>query len=130
LRLDLLKRTPVAATPSIDAHRYRVMNETKIMSVLKALADSNRFRMVRDVSRAGELTCGQIGRRFALSQPTVSHHLKVLVDAGVLLVRHEAQQHFLSVDRGLLETIAALLPGARARKAGTDPLPNEAGGVI
>jgi ArsR family transcriptional regulator len=77
---------------------------------LKALADERRFRIVREVAAAGELTCGQLVEKFDLSQPTISHHLKILVSAGVLQVRNVAQHHYLSVDAALLDTVGELLP--------------------
>jgi DNA-binding transcriptional ArsR family regulator len=95
------------------------MDEERLIKAFKALGDSKRFRMVREVARVGELTCGQLGERFALSQPATSHHLKVLSDAGVLLVRAQGQSHFISVNHELLDELMTLLPRtlkpARAR---------------
>jgi len=86
------------------------MDDERLIKMLKALADGNRFRMVREIAAAGELSCGQLGERFALSQPTMSHHLKILTDAGLLLARREGQHAHLSVDRALLAELTALLP--------------------
>lgn len=101
------------------------MNDGRLVRVLKALADPKRFRMVQELARAGELSCGELGRRFAVSQPTVSHHLKLLFEAGVLLVRRDGQHHFFSVDRDLVAEVGALLPAklrverrGRARRNG------------
>ena len=100
------------------------MDDERLVRVLKALADPKRFRMVQEIAAAGELGCGRLGERFALSQPTVSHHLKILNDAGILLVRQDAQHHLLSVDARLLAEVAALLParllegGARGPRRG------------
>jgi len=101
------------------------------MRALKALAHPTRFRMVQEIAAAGELSCGQLGDRFHLSQPTVSHHLKILADAQVIRVRREAQHGMLSVDRGRISQLLGALPellapgkgkgkrGARARGAAT-----------
>jgi ArsR family transcriptional regulator len=86
------------------------LNEARLVRVLKALADPKRFRMIQEIAEAGELSCGQVGERFHLSQPTVSHHLKILGDAGLILVREDGQHHFISVDRDLIAEVAALLP--------------------
>src|SRR5262245_26071306 len=90
------------------------LDDRSLVRALKALADGNRFRMVQEIAGAGELSCGQLGDRFHLSQPTVSHHLKVLVDAGILEVRRDGQHHFISVNQALIDDIAALLPGRLA----------------
>ncbi len=91
------------------------MEDQRVIRILKALSDANRFRMVREIAAAGELSCGHVGERFALGQPTVSHHLKILADAGVLLVRRQGQHAMISVDRSTLDEVAALLP-SRLRK--------------
>lgn len=86
------------------------MDDQKLVRVLKALADKSRFRMVQEIAAAGELSCGQVGERFDLTQPTVSHHLKILADAEVLLVRREGQHAIISVNQELLDEAASLLP--------------------
>jgi len=98
------------------------MDDGRLVRVLKALADPKRFRMVQELAQAGELCCGDLGRCFAVSQPTISHHLKLLGEAGVLTVRHDGHHHFISVNRSLLDEVSALLP-ARLRVRGTGPAP-------
>ena len=78
------------------------MTEDQLIRVLKALGETKRFRMVREIAEAGELNCGQLGEKFPLSQPAVSHHLKVLTDAGVLRVRGDGQHRYVSVDQEVL----------------------------
>jgi DNA-binding transcriptional ArsR family regulator len=92
------------------------MDEERLVKAFKALGDPKRFRMLREIARAGELSCGQIGELFSLSQPAMSHHLKVLTDAGLLAVRNEGQSHFISVNHELLDELTALLP--RTLKSG------------
>lgn len=97
------------------------LDDVDLIRVLRALAEPNRFRIVQELAQGRELTCGQVVARFGLSQPTVSHHLKILVDAGILVCRSEGKQHFTSVDHALLKRVAGLIPirlGAKAaRKA-------------
>lgn len=66
--------------------------------------------MVQEITSAGELSCGEVGERFALAQPTISHHLKILADAGILRVRREGQHAIVSVDQPTLDQVAGLLP--------------------
>jgi ArsR family transcriptional regulator len=86
------------------------MNEAALVKVLKALADRKRLRMTRAIAAAGELSCGQVHALFHLSQPTISHHLKILADAGVLVVREAGQHRIISVNLDLLHEIADVLP--------------------
>ncbi len=86
------------------------MDDETLVRVLKALADANRFRMVQEIAAGGELSCGELGEKFSLSQPTISHHLKILAEAGVLKVRRAAQHAFVSVDHALLKGLSGVLP--------------------
>lgn len=87
-----------------------LLEDESLVRVLKALAHPKRFRMVQEIAAAGEMCCGEVGELFAVAQPTVSHHLKILTDASILTVRREGQHGFLSVNRELLDAALALLP--------------------
>jgi ArsR family transcriptional regulator len=86
------------------------MTDAETVRALKAIGHPTRFQMVREVAAAGELTCGELGERFHLAQPTISHHLKLLVDSGVLLMRREAQHGLIEVNRPLLTALVGALP--------------------
>jgi ArsR family transcriptional regulator len=90
------------------------MDDAWLVRILKALADPKRFRMVQEISAAGELSCGELNELFPLSQPTISHHVKILADSGVILVRREAQHAFMSLNPEVVDSVATLLP-ARLR---------------
>jgi DNA-binding transcriptional ArsR family regulator len=93
------------------------LDDLELVKALKALADPSRFRMVQAVAEAGELTCGEVAELFDLSQPTVSHHMKILSDAGLLLRRSEGKHHITSVNHALLARISTLLPARLAPPA-------------
>jgi ArsR family transcriptional regulator len=90
-------------------------DDRTVVRVLRALADTKRFRMVENIAAAGEMSCGQIAELFDLSQPTISHHLKLLGDSGVLKIRHDAKHRFLSVDHDLLARVLGAIPSRIAR---------------
>jgi ArsR family transcriptional regulator len=83
--------------------------DTTLVRALKALSHPERFRMVQEIGAAGELSCGQVAERFDLSQPTISHHLKLLADAGILVVRTKGKHHLLCVDRVLVANLSSFL---------------------
>ncbi len=62
-----------------------------IMSAYAALADPHR-RQILDLLREGERPAGALVERLSLSQPGVSKHLKVLREAGLVVVRVEGKQ--------------------------------------
>ena len=90
--------------------RSNPLDDARLVRVLKALADPTRFRMVQEIGAAGELSCSEVQARFDFSQPTISHHLKILVDAGVLRQRAEGKHHFTSVDHELIDTVIGTVP--------------------
>src|SRR4051812_40905081 len=99
------------------------MNDRELIRALKALADPTRFRMIQEIAAAGELSCGQIAEHFDVSQPTISHHLKILTDADILTRRSEGKHHFTSVNHALLSRLIELLPGRLS--ASTKPAPRK-----
>ena len=58
----------------------------QVAPLLKALADPVRLRLMSLVAShpGGEVCACDLGGEFGLSQPTISHHLKVLHDAGLV----------------------------------------------
>lgn len=60
----------------------------KSAKILKALADPNRLRIIELLSQ-GELCACKILESFDFTQPTLSHHMKVLSECGLINVRKE-----------------------------------------
>ena len=78
------------------------------MHAFAALADPTRRRIVELLARR-ERSAGDLGRRFAISQPAISQHLRALRDAGLVRMRQDAQRRIYSLDaRGLAEIDAWL----------------------
>src|SRR5712664_1918592 len=98
----------------ISKRGRRVMDASALANALKALGDTRRPQMAQEIAAAGELSCGQVKALFHLSQPTISHHLRILADAGVLKVREAGQHRFISVnlDLDLIREIADVLPAS------------------
>jgi ArsR family transcriptional regulator len=67
------------------------MDEHDLVRISKALADPTRLNIFRRIAADGELCCGDVARCFRVSSATVSHHLKVLADAGLIETRREGQ---------------------------------------
>ena len=66
-----------------------------LLDVFRALADPSRLRIVQ-LLREMELSVGEIAQVLGQSQPRVSRHIKVLVDAGLALKRREGSSIFLT----------------------------------
>jgi DNA-binding transcriptional ArsR family regulator len=71
------------------------------MDTFAALADPTRRRIVEMLAE-GELPAGEIARRFDMTPPAVSQHLKVLRESELVRVRPQAQRRLYALDpRGL-----------------------------
>ena len=77
--------------------------------LFKALADPARVRIVNLLATAGEPVCAcNLNEPVGLSQPTVSHHLKKLVDAGLLEREQRGKWAYFSLKRDAVEKLAAV----------------------
>jgi ArsR family transcriptional regulator len=97
------------------------MSETdarRLAHVLKAVADPARLQLLSMVAaHDGDEACicdltGPVG----LTQPTVSHHMRILVDAGLLIREQRGKWAYYRVVPGALEQLAGTLAGEVTRQ--------------
>ena len=83
--------------------------------VLKALADPTRLRLVSMVAahKGGEACVCDLTGPLGLTQPTISHHLKILVDAGIFTRDKRGKWAFYALVPAALDTLAAILSTSR-----------------
>ena len=74
----------------------RRAKESTLDVVLVALANPTR-RDVLDALRGGELTAGDLAARFDMARPSVSEHLRVLRDGGLVIERASGRNRFYSL---------------------------------
>lgn len=78
--------------------------------VFKALADPARVRIVNEIARAGRAVCVcELTPALGLSQPTVSHHLRKLLDAGLLARYQRGTWSYYSIDREAFTRLASIV---------------------
>jgi ArsR family transcriptional regulator len=65
--------------------------------IIKALSDPNRLKII-DILSCGEKCACDILEHFDLTQPTLSHHMKVLIDCGLINSRKEGQWNYYSLN--------------------------------
>ncbi|MGH7821218.1 MAG: ArsR/SmtB family transcription factor [Candidatus Binatia bacterium] len=85
---------------------------------LTALGDPTRQRIVALLS-SERLNVGRLAERVELSQPAVSHHLKILVDAGVLREERKGRERVYRLDpgccQGLVEELRSFVSNCCAK---------------
>ncbi|MCV7150635.1 ArsR/SmtB family transcription factor [Mycolicibacterium pyrenivorans] len=88
----------------------------RLAAVFKALADPARVKLLSLIAAAdcGEACACDLTVPLGLSQPTVSHHMKLLVGAGLVEREQRGKWAYYRVDHDALERVAALIaPGRR-----------------
>ena len=83
------------------------------MQSLAALADPTRQRIV-EMLATGAMSSGDIARRFSVTAPAISQHLKALRDARLVRVRAEAQKRIYELDPAGVDELAAWVTRIRS----------------
>ncbi|MBD7980468.1 ArsR/SmtB family transcription factor [Oerskovia merdavium] len=89
----------------------------------KALADPTRVQLLSIVAshEGGEACVCDLTEPVGLSQPTVSHHLKILVDAGLLTREQRGRWAYYSLVPGALTSLATMLTETTAEGGRREP---------
>jgi ArsR family transcriptional regulator, arsenate/arsenite/antimonite-responsive transcriptional repressor len=72
------------------------------IKVLKALGEINRLKII-DILSSGEKCACILLENFHFTQPTLSHHMKVLMDSGLVKYRKEGTWIYYSLDKELCD---------------------------
>jgi ArsR family transcriptional regulator len=65
------------------------MTDDQVAQIAKALGDPNRLAIYTQISQHDELFCGEMHAKHVISPATLSHHLKVLTDVGLITSRKD-----------------------------------------
>ena len=103
---DLLSCCTPLVRPQLDEEAA-----VELERLFQALADRNRLKVVNMLAQAeGEAICVcEFQDTLGLKQPTVSYHLKQLMDAGVITREQHGRFAFYSLQPGALDRIAELV---------------------
>jgi DNA-binding transcriptional ArsR family regulator len=80
----------------------RTVREAETDMVFSALGSSTRRALLGLMVSDGERPVAELAEHFAISRPSVSEHLKVLKDAGLVAERKAGRQRFYRVEPGPL----------------------------
>lgn len=83
-------------------------DETRAVAMLRALANPSRFRIVQLLAQRSTCVCGELVEDLPLAQSTVSEHLKVLKDAGIVQGVIEGPNTCYCLDPGALHFLAGI----------------------
>lgn len=86
------------------------MNEIDIALLCKSMGDSNRLKIVKMLSNGEKCAC-KILEEFEISQPTLSHHMRILCESGLVIVRREGKWSHYSLNRKIVLGLKAFFEG-------------------
>ena len=81
----------MAAGLTTSLHSRLIMDRSEVEKISKALADETRLKIFEDISTTKRINCGEIVSMRGLTPATVSHHLKVLSEAKLIICQREGQ---------------------------------------
>ena len=112
---------------AMSVHEIPAEADEALALRLRALAHPARLAIVRALAQTGRCQCGQIVRGLTLAQSTVSQHLKVLKEAGLITGTIEGPRSCYCLDRATVQALAGdLLPLLARLAAPADATPAEA----
>lgn len=86
------------------------MDTSKIALICKALGDPNRLKIVMMLSDGEKCAC-RLLERFSITQPTLSHHMKILCECGLVTSRKEGKWNHYSLDCGTFAAFRGFIAG-------------------
>jgi len=94
------------------------MDRSQIQKISKAMADATRLRIFEAISARKEMNCGEIVSMRGVTPATVSHHLRILQEAGLIDSRREGQFVYSCTVPGVIDGYTRALARIVNQKAG------------
>ena len=86
------------------------MNSIDVALICRALGDSNRLEIVRLLADGEKCGC-KLLEAFDITQPTLSHHMRILCDCGLVWARREGKWSHYSLSCETLSAFKAFIEG-------------------
>lgn len=93
------------------------MDLSKYAAICKALGDSNRLQIIQMLSDGEKCGC-KLLEAFEITQPTLSHHMKILCECGLLNDRKEGKWHHYSLNCETLKSFKQFIENLSCVKEG------------
>ena len=99
----------IGCSAPLDATSFSDEEAQATATLFKALGDPARVRILNLIANAGEPVCAcDFPEPLGLSQPTVSHHLKKLADAGLLEREQRGKWAYFGLNRDAVAKLATV----------------------
>ena len=79
------------------------------LRIAKALADPRRLAILERIAARGDAACQHLCEQFPVSQPTMSHHLRLLTEVGLIEMRRDGQYAHYRIRSDVVEAYVTTL---------------------
>jgi ArsR family transcriptional regulator, arsenate/arsenite/antimonite-responsive transcriptional repressor len=88
------------------------MELKQLEKISKALGDITRLKILAEIAKCkGSLQCADIKNMTQLAQPSVSHHIKTLIEADMILPEKDGRNHSYILNKELLRNYSTTIAG-------------------
>ena len=120
---EIIAKCPILWRDDNNFARLKpTMQRSEIEKISKALADKTRLRIFEAISATDHMNCGEIVSMRGVTRATVSHHLKILNEAGLIACRREGQfvysEAVPDTVAAYTQALAKIVRGGRAARRG------------
>jgi ArsR family transcriptional regulator len=86
------------------------MDTTSLVKLAKSLSDPNRLRLLQGIAQSSrQVGCAQLFELVPISQPSMSQHVKALVDSGLVESHKEGRCVYLTINSAKLQELESFL---------------------
>jgi len=89
------------------------MDTKSLVKLAKALSDPTRQRLLQEIAKGSNKGCTDLYEVVPISQPSMSQHLKVLVESGLVESHKEGRNMYLAVNAVKLQELEDFLQGLK-----------------
>jgi DNA-binding transcriptional ArsR family regulator len=93
------KQSVAMTAPQVPSKSLR----DNYVQVLKALADSTRLDMIALIGSSEDYACTSLEHELPVGKSTISYHVKILSQAGIVTVRRQGRNFFYTLHRDIME---------------------------
>ena len=106
---DRVSKNPVGNFHSTQPQKQHPIDSERLAAICKALAHPARIHIVSHLKEIDQCVCGQLVEVLPLAQSTVSQHLKILKEAGLVKGEVEGPRTCYCINHDVMEELKSLI---------------------
>jgi ArsR family transcriptional regulator len=111
------RRRSATLLPSISFPTLPIMDTTSLVKLAKSLSDPTRLRLLQEIAQRSQMGCADLFEFVPISQPSMSQHVKALVESGLVKSHKQGRRLLLTVNQAKLQELENFLQLLRVSPA-------------